>query len=66
MENIMLDADRLGHEPISWGDILVSWELVEEIVRKAEIIEGLIGASAKIRSQLNIEPSRLVKFQLAN
>ena len=66
LENIMLDADRLGHEPISWGHILVSRELVAEIVKRAEIIEGFIGASAKIRSQLNIGPSRLVKLQLAS
>jgi hypothetical protein len=66
LENIMLDADRLGNGPISWGDILVSRDLVEEIIEKADIIEGLIGASAKIRSQLNIKPTRLVKFQLAD
>jgi hypothetical protein len=66
LENILLDADRSGDQPSSWGDILVSRELVEEIVKKAEFIQNLIGASAKMRSQLNIKPSRLVKLQLAN
>jgi hypothetical protein len=66
MENIMLDADRLGNGRISWGDILTSRDLVEEVIQKADVIEGLIGTSEKIRSQLNIEPARLVKLQLAN
>jgi hypothetical protein len=66
LENIMIDADRLGNGQISWGDILASRDLVEEIIEKADMIEGLIGTSEKIRSQLNIDPSRLVKLQLAN
>jgi hypothetical protein len=66
LENIMLDADRLGNGRISWGDILASRDMVEEIIQKADTIEGLIGTNEKIKSQLNIEPSRLVKLQLAN
>jgi hypothetical protein len=66
LENIMIDADRLGNGQISWGDILASRDLVEEIIEKSDMIEGLVGTSEKIRSQLNIDPSRLVKLQLAN
>jgi hypothetical protein len=66
LENILLDADRLGNQTFSWGNILVSRDLIEEIVKKAHIIEGLIGISAKIRSRLNIEPPRLLNLQLAN
>ncbi len=66
LENIMLDADRLGNGWISWGDMLASRDLVEDIIEKAKMIEGFISTSEKIRSQLNIEPSRLVKLQLAN
>jgi hypothetical protein len=66
LENILLDADRLGNQTFSWGDILASRPLIEEIVKKAQTIEGFIGNSTKIRSQLNIEPTRLVKLQLAN
>jgi hypothetical protein len=66
MENILLDAARLGNPTFSWGDVLVSRDLIEEIVRKAQIIAGLAGGSAKIQSQLNIEPARLVKLEFAN
>jgi len=66
LENILLDAGRLEGKIFSWGDILDSRDLIEEIVKKSHIIEGLIGASAKIRSQLNIEPRKLIKLQLAN
>jgi hypothetical protein len=66
LENIMLDAERLGTGGFSWGDILVSRDLVTEIIQKADIIEGLIGASVKIASQINIKPSKLMKLQLAD
>jgi hypothetical protein len=66
LENILLDSDRLGGRPNSWGDILTNRKFVEEIVRKAKHIEGFIGASAKIRSQLNLAPSSLVSVELAD
>jgi hypothetical protein len=66
MESILLDADRMGNPTFSWGDVLVSRDLIQEIVRKAQIIERLAGGSAKIQYQLNIEPARLVKLEFAN
>lgn len=66
MENILLDAERLGEPGISWGDILTSQHLIEEIAAKAHVIECLIGNSSKIKSQLNITPAKLVQLRLAN
>jgi len=66
LENILLDDARLGKPTFSWGDVLASRGLIEEIVRKAQIIEGLVAGSAKIQSQLNIEPLQLLKLELVN
>lgn len=66
LENILLDAARLGELGFSWGDILTSRQLIEEIARKAQAIEGLISNSSRIKSQLSITPAKLVQLRLAN
>lgn len=66
LENVQLDAERLGEPGFSWGDILISRRLIEEIAAKAENIEEFISNSSKIKSQLNIIPAKLVQVRLAN
>lgn len=53
-------AEKDGHSPISYGQIVVSRPVIEAIVREAERYEELLEKSGKF----NINPEKLVKVRL--
>jgi hypothetical protein len=62
---VISNSERAGIPQTSWGDILHSRPLVEEIVHNAQLHEILIENSAKIGSKLHITVDKLIKVRLA-
>lgn len=62
---VLSNSERAGIPQTSWGDILHSRALIEEIVRHAQLYEMLIENSARIRSQLHLTVDKLIKVRLA-
>jgi hypothetical protein len=58
------DSVRAGVAETSWGDILASRSLIEQIVRYSQLFEIYIENNERIRSQLHIVSDKLIKVRL--
>ncbi len=61
---VLNNSERAGIQQTSWGDILDSRPLIDEIVKYAQLYEILIENSVRIRSKLHITADKLIKLRL--
>jgi hypothetical protein len=61
---VLNDSVRAGAVETSWGDILASRSIIQQIVHYSQLFEIYIENSERIRSQLNINSDRLIKLRL--
>jgi hypothetical protein len=58
------DSVRAGVVETSWGDILASRSIIEQIVGYSQLFDIYIENSERIRSQLHIRSDKLIKLRL--
>jgi hypothetical protein len=61
---VLNNSVREGIAETSWGDILASQSIVEQIVAYSQLIEFYIEISEKIRTRLHISSDKLIKLRL--
>ena len=61
---VLNDSVRAGAVETSWGDILASRSITQQIVNYSQLFDFYIENSERIRSQLHISSDKLIKLRL--